>query len=167
MKLPRREFLHLSAGGAALPVLFQIATAQPNDTAKQLFGSWKLTSWIIQVIGEGATEPLGATPKGRMIITPDGYMAVIATAADRKSARNRDETALLNSLLAYSGKFTIDGDKFTTKVDLSWNELFTGQDQVRFFKIEGDKLSIRTAEQISAALPNKKIVGIVTWEREH
>ena len=165
MKLPRREFLHLSATGAALPVLSQVATAQPNDTAKQLFGSWKLTSWIIQVVGEDATEPLGATPKGRMIITADGYMAMIAT-ADRQHVTNRDEKALLNSLLAYSGKFTIDGDKFTTKVDLSWNEFYTGQDQVRFFDMEGDKLTIRTAEQISAALPNKKIVGILTWERE-
>jgi hypothetical protein len=56
----------------------------------------------------------------------------------------------MKTLMAYTGKFTIDGDKFTTKVDLSWNELLTGQDQVRFFKLEGDKLSIRTAEQASA-----------------
>jgi hypothetical protein len=149
------------------PVFSQYARAQSNDTARQLVGSWKLTSWIIQIIGEDATEPMGLNPKGRLVITPDGYMAVVAAAANRKPATSNDErAALLNSLLAYSGKFTIDADKFTTKVDVSWNELLTGQDQVRFFKVDGDKLSIRTAEQISAVLPGKKVVGTLTWERE-
>jgi hypothetical protein len=60
----------------------------------------------------------------------------------------------------------IEGDKFTTKVDISWNELFTGQDQVRFFKVEGDKLIIRTAEQASAVFPGKRVVGTLNWERE-
>jgi hypothetical protein len=138
-----------------------------DETAKQLVGSWKLTSWIIQVIGEGATEPLGPNPKGRMVITPDGYMSVVVAAANRKPAANdADLAALLKTLMAYTGKFTIDADKFTTKVDISWNELLTGTDQARFFKLEGDKLSIRTAEQISAVFPGKKVVGTLTWERE-
>jgi hypothetical protein len=62
--------------------------------------------------------------------------------------------------------FTIEDDKFTTKVDISWNELLTGQDQVRFFQLQGDKLTIRTAEQTSAVCPGKKVVGTLTWERE-
>jgi Lipocalin-like domain len=167
MKLRRREFLRLIAGAAALPTISQVATAQSNDAVKQLVGSWKLTSWIIQVIGESATEPLGPNPKGRLVITPDGYMAVIVAAANRKAASSNDErAALLNSLFAYTGKVIVEGDKFTTKVDASWNEVLTGQDQVRFFKVEGDKLSIRTAEQVSAIFPGKKNIGILTWERE-
>jgi hypothetical protein len=34
--------------------------------------------------------------------------------------------------MVYTGPFTNEGDKFTTKVDISWNELLTGQDQVSF-----------------------------------
>lgn len=86
---------------------------------------------------------------------------------DRKPATNdADSAALLKSLMVYTGKFTIDGDKLTTNVDLSWNEILTGTLQVRFFKLEGDKLSIRTAEQASAVFPGKKVVGTLTWERE-
>ena len=142
--------------------------ARADDTAKQLVGSWKLSSWVIQVIGEQqATEPLGPNPKGRLVITPDGYMVAIIAAANRKPATNNDESAaLLNSLLAYTGKVTTDGGKITIKVDISWNELLTGQDQVRFVKVEGDKLSIRTAEQISAVFPGKKVIGTLAWERE-
>lgn len=94
-------------------------------------------------------------------------MTFVTVAANRKPATSNDESAaLLKSLLAYSGKFTIEGDKFTTKVDISANELLTGQDQVRFFKLEGDQLTIRTAEQVSSVLPGKRVVGSLTWERE-
>ena len=146
----------------------QPALVRADDVAKQLTGSWKLTAWTIQIIGGELTEPMGHDPKGRAVFTPDGHVAFIIVAANRKPAANDAESAaLLKSLLAYTGPFTIEGDKFTTKVDISWNELLTGQDQVRFFKLEGDKLSLRTAEQVSAVYPGKKVVGMLTWEREH
>src|SRR6476646_3895829 len=135
-----------------------------DEAAKQLVGSGRLTSWVIQVVGGEASEPFGPNPKGRAVFTPNGYVAFIIVGANRKPATNNDETAaLLKSLLVYTGKFTIDGDKFTTKVDMSGNELLTGQDQVRFFKLEGDRLSIRTAEQVSVIYPGKKVVGALTW----
>ncbi len=95
------------------------------------------------------------------------FSAFMIARPDRKPAANdADSAALLKSLMVYTGKFTIDGDKLTTNVDLSWNEILTGTAQVRFFKLEGDKLSIRTAEQASAVYPGKKVVGTLTWERE-
>ena len=146
---------------------FQAGFALAEDTAGQLAGSWKLNSWTIQIIGGDATEPFGPNPKGRAIFAADGYVTFVIVAANRKPATSNEESAaLLKSLLAYSGKFVIEGDKFTTKVDLSGNELLTGQDQVRFFKLDGDKLSLRTAEQVSAVLPGKRVVGTLNWERE-
>lgn len=135
--------------------------------AEQLVGSWRLSTWVIQIIGGEATEPFGPNPKGRAVFTADGYVAFIVVAPNRKPSSNNEESAaLLKSLLAYTGKFTIDGDKFTTKVDISGNELLTGQDQVRFYKLEGDRLSIRTAEQVSTVYVGKKVVGTLIWERE-
>ena len=145
----------------------QPGLALSDETARQLAGSWKLNSWTIQIIGGEATEPFGPNPKGRALFTLDGYVTFVIVAANRKLPANNEESAtLLKTLLAYSGKFTLDGDKFTTKVDMSGNELLTGQDQVRFFKLEGDKLSIRTAEQVSSVYPGKKVVGTLVWERE-
>ena len=34
------------------------------------------------------------------------------------------------------------------------------------FKLQGDKMTIRSAEQVSAVYPGKKVVGTLTWERE-
>ena len=152
----------------AVCLCFQAGIALAEDVAGRLAGSWKLTSWTIQIIGGDTTEPFGTRPKGRAVFTPDGFAAFMISRPDRKPATNDGESAaLLKSLMVYTGKFTIDGEKLTTDVDLSWNELFTGTSQVRFFKLEGDKLSLRTGEQVSAVFPGKRVVGTLTWEREH
>jgi hypothetical protein len=152
---------------AAMFFCLQTGLALAEDTARQLAGSWKLSSWTIQIIGGEVTEPFGPYPKGRAVFTPDGFSAFMIARRDRKPATNdADSAALLKSLMVYTGKFTIDGDKLTTNVDLSWNEILTGTAQVRFFKLERDKLTIRTAEQASAVYPGKKVVGTLTWERE-
>jgi Lipocalin-like domain len=49
-------------------------------------------------------------------------------------------------------------------VDISWNEAWTGTDQVRFFKLDGNILTITTA-------PNKSPVDgrdgrtVLVWEK--
>jgi hypothetical protein len=159
--------VRLGVLAAVVGFCFQAGFAFAEDTAGRLAGSWKLTSWTIQIIGGDATEPFGPNPKGRAVFAADGYVTFVIVAANRKPATSNEESAaLLKSLLAYSGKFVIEGDKFTTKVDLSWNELLTSQDQVRFFKLDGDNLSLRTAEQVSAVFPGKRVVGTLNWERE-
>ena len=125
--------MRLLAFALATYCYLQPELALAEDTARQLAGSWRLNSWTIQIIGGEVTEPFGSNPKGRAVFTPDGYVAFVIAAANRKPAANdRELAALLKTLLAYTGKFTTDGDKFTTKVDISWNELLTGQAQVKF-----------------------------------
>ena len=62
----------------------QTALLLADDAAGQLAGSWKLTAWTIQIIGGELTEPMGHDPKGRAVFTPDGHVAFIITAANRK-----------------------------------------------------------------------------------
>jgi len=160
--------LRLVAFVVAAYCCVQPGLALAQDVAERLSGSWKLTSWTIRIIDGETTQPFGPNPKGRAVFTSDGFSAFMIVRPDRKPATNdADSAALLKSLLAYTGKFTVDGDKLTTHVDLSWNEILTGTDQVRFFKLEGDRLFFRTAEQASAVYPGKKVVGTLTWEREH
>ena len=159
--------MRLVAFALAAYCYLQPGSVFAQDAAKQLVGSWKLTSWTIQVIDGEATQPFGPNPKGRAVFTPDGFSAFMIARPDRKPATSDAESAaLLKSLMVYTGKFTVDGDKLTTNVDLSWNEILTGTAQVRFFKLEGDKLFVRTAEQASAVYPGKKVVGTLSWERE-
>ena len=94
---------------------------------------------------------------------------VIITGAGRRPAKtNDDKLALFDSVLAYSGLYTIEGDRITIRVEMSSNEVFTGTNQIqtRFFTLEGDKLTVRTPEMTSAALPGKKVVGTNIFVRE-
>ena len=146
-------------------------TTWADENTKSLVGTWKLTSWTVRVVGETEDkEPFGPTPKGRLVMTPEGYWSVIITGANRHPARTAEEKiALFDSVLTYSGKYTIEGDKITIRVDMSGNEIFTGANQVqtRFFKLDGEKLVVRTPEINSSALPGKKIVGTNIFQREH
>jgi len=162
-----RALLVIVASIISCSLLTPVAFA--DEVQKQLVGTWKLTAWIVQVIGEGSREPYGPNPKGRLVITPEGHWIIVITGANRQPAKTIDEkAALLDSMLAYSGKYRIEGDKITTKVDMSSNEIYTGanQDQTRFFKVEGDRLALRTPEISSAVLPGKKVVGTINFERE-
>jgi Lipocalin-like domain len=58
---------------------------------------------------------------------------------------DEEKIRLFGTLIAYSGAYVVEGDKITHKIDVSWNQSWTGGDQVRFFKIEGDILTITTA----------------------
>jgi hypothetical protein len=157
------NFLVLSTVLAARPV-----PAEEN-AGDRLYGSWHLVTFRIKVVGEeGAPKDVfGPHPFGRLILTPEHYMAVFTSGSDRKPPTNQAEAAaLLSSMTAYTGRFRVEGDKFITTVDGAWNEFYKGTEQVRFFTVDGDKLSIRTAGQPSGILPGKITVSTLVWERE-
>ena len=153
----------------AISCVFRPEFSYAQDAATQLTGTWKLVSWLTKFDGGDTVEPYGSSPKGRLVLTPDSHWIIILTGANRKPAKTIEEKAtLLDFILAYSGKYTVEGDKITTHVDMSSNEIYTGanQDQTRFFRIEGNKLTIRTPEIVSAVRPGQKAVGTITFERE-
>src|SRR6516165_7450773 len=91
MKLPRRNFLHLAAGAAALPTISRVARAQayparpvrflvpfpaggPSDVLARLYGQKLSQRWNQPVVVEnrvGATGTIGAEAVVRA--PPDGY----------------------------------------------------------------------------------------------
>ena len=150
-------------------ILVVPGTGFANDGANQVAGTWKLLSFVTSVEGGDKVEPFGPNPKGRLVLTGEGHWLIIITRTNRSPAKTSDEkAALLDSMLAYSGKYSIDGDKITTRVDMTWNEVFSGalQNQTRLFSIEGDKLTIRTGMIPSAIRPGQRADSVLTWERE-
>jgi tripartite-type tricarboxylate transporter receptor subunit TctC len=104
MKLPRRQFLHLATGVAALPVVSRIALAQayPSrpvhlilgyapggapDIVARLFGQWLSQRFDQQVIIDnrpGAGSNIGAEAVIRA--APDGYTLLYGTTANAINA---------------------------------------------------------------------------------
>lgn len=154
--------------GIAALALLVVAISSPVRAADSasLIGNWKLISWQV-VIGDETQNPFGTHPKGYLILTREGRAVAITTADNRKPGPGDAERAALHkSMLAYTGKYRIEGDDFITTVDVSWNELWNGTEQRRHYKIEGDRLFIESAPAQSILYPGKTDFRRIVWERE-
>jgi hypothetical protein len=132
----------------------------------RLAGNWKLISWQV-VAGNEAQDLFGHNPKGYLLLTPEGRAMVITTADNRKPGTDdAGRAALHKSMLAYTGKYRIEGSDFITTVDVSWNESWNGTEQRRHYRIEGDKLFIESAPAPSIVFPGRTDFRRIVWERE-
>ena len=69
-------------------------------------------------------------------------------------------------MAGYSGVYRVDGDRWITKADVSWNESWTGTEQTRFFKVEGDTLAVTTPWLLNPNLPGSpETRGVLIWSR--
>jgi hypothetical protein len=135
--------------------------------ADALVGSWKLISW--QVIAEDGTaqDVFGTKPRGYLVLTSEGRSIVLTTAEGRKPGMgDADRAALHKSMLAYSGRYRIEGDDFITTVEVSWNEAWNGSEQRRHFSIDGDRLFIESAPAPSIIFPGRTDFRRIVWERD-
>jgi len=150
---------------AGLPGL--AAPAGSGDDAGDLVGVWRLRSFSHEVPGEAPREIFGPQPRGYLIFTDEGRMMTILTRPDRRpGVAPAEQAALLQSMVAYTGRYKVDDDRVIVRPDVSWNEIFTGTVQVRYYALAGDTLSLRTAEQPSALLPGRRVVATLVYERE-
>jgi len=135
--------------------------------ADSLIGTWKLVSWQVIIENEPPQNVFGSHPKGFLILTREGRSIVVTTAENRQAGMGDAERAALHkSMLAYSGKYRIEGNDFITIVEVSWNEEWNGTEQRRHFRIEGDKLFIESAPGPSVVFPGKTDFRRIVWERE-
>jgi hypothetical protein len=165
-----KELLFTSAksGAAALTLMAGIAVSDTVEAANAdaLIGNWKLVSWQV-VVGNETQNPFGSHPTGYLLLTREGRSMAITTADSRRPGEDVAERAALHkSMLAYSGKYRIEGDDFITTVDISWNEIWNGTEQRRHYRIEGDRLFIESAPAPSIVYPGKTDFRRIVWERE-
>ena len=153
----------------AVLVLF-LATLQSSfaDDHTQVQGSWKLVSYDIEVQATGDKfPPMGKHPTGYVIFTPEGRVWFVLTGEGRKPAKTVEEKAeLLSTLVAYTGTYRVEGDKWITKVEVAWNPEWVGTEQSRAFKVEGERLQVLTPWRIMPNWADKGMQrSIITFER--
>jgi hypothetical protein len=153
--------LAVTLGGMGLG----IHAASADDT---LAGVWKLQSWVVENVETHETKTVfGEQPNGYLILTPEGRMMGLLTAQGRKAPQGEAEReAAYRSMLAYSGRYRMEGDKFITKVDVAWNEAWVGTEQARDYKVDGAKLQVLSPPQPNPNFGGKTMRGIFTFERE-
>ena len=133
----------------------------------QLVGAWTLKSCFMEDVETKERKAAwGERPNGTLILTAGGQWIVVQTSEGRKAPRSDDDRcAAFRSMLAYAGKYRVEGQKILIDVEVAWDESWTGTEQVRFFRIEGDSLHIEAAPQRYASFGNQVLRGILIWER--
>ena len=136
-----------------------------NAAGQAVVGTYRLVSFT-SILDDGTSyDFFGAQPVGYAIITPTRFMAVLA-APDRKPGNSSEaRLALFNSMIAYSGPYSIEGSKLITDVQVSWNQAWTGTKQGRTWTIEDDKLVLVTDRAPSIKDPSKMVSGRLVWQR--
>ncbi len=142
----------------------RVSLTRSGDRAR-LVGLWRLVSFQREYQGTGDREyPMGNTPAGYILFLPEGRMTVVITGEGRKApTTDQDRAGLFNTLVAYTGPFRVDGDKWITTVEVSANPAWVGTEQTRAFQISGDRLQEMTAW---AARPDNRMArAVITYER--
>ena len=86
---------------------------------------------------------------------PKRPVNVLYTDADRVDAYR-------SIIGAYAGTYTVEGNKIVHHIVVSWRPDSNGTDQTRYFTLEGNKLTIKTAPFKVAA---GDAVAILAFER--
>ena len=97
-------------------------------------------------------------------------MFAVLTASGRKPVETEaDQIAAFASLIAYTGRYRIEGNKLVTTVDVSADPAAVGTDLVRLFDLYGDNLEIKTApffsKKPSLGLGNRQLQSFLLWKR--
>jgi hypothetical protein len=158
------------ASGAQATAVVPVAARNARGGPIPL-GAWKVNSFYREDMKTRERRIyFGARPNGYLLITHKWFMACITGDNRSKPAgttpTNDEKLALYNSLIAYIGPYVLDGNKITIHVKASWNQSWTGTDQVRFISLHGDRMSIRTAPLVDW-LDGKLSTYVLTFERAH
>ena len=154
-----RTWLTLVAG------LLLCGQSHANDAAK-VVGTWKLVSFVNEFQdGSEARGAYGNRPTGYVIFTPEGRVMFMVEAEGRKAPETDEQrSAAFRTIIAYTGMYRLEGDKFTTKVDVSWSPAWVGTEQVRDYKLDGNTFKVISPWVMSPNL-GKMTRATVTWER--
>jgi hypothetical protein len=153
------------------PVTLLLCLAAGSSFAQEgnkVVGTWKLVSYEVEAQATGQRGPImGERPTGYATFSPEGRVFFVLTGEGRQTAKtDQERAALLGTLIAYTGTYSIDGDTWTTNVEVAWNPEWVGTKQVRPFKLDGERLIVTTPWRVMPNFADKGTSrSIVTFER--
>ena len=143
----------------------QRVTLTRSGDRTPLVGLWRLVSFQREYQATGEREyPMGNSPTGYILFLPEGRMWVEITGEGRTApSTDQDRVGLFNTLVAYTGPYRVDGEKWITTVEVSMNPAWVSTEQTRGFQLSGDRLQETTAW---AARPDNRMArAVITYER--
>lgn len=139
----------------------------------QLIGAWSLVSLETTEKDGKVTQPLGPNPKGTLMYSASGRMAAVLVhpdrprfvATDSRQATDAEVVQAFKGCVAYFGTFEIRDEAkgiVVHKVEGSLFPNWAGTDQVRYAKLDGDRLVIQNP---TTAFGRSGAVARLVWQR--
>lgn len=141
-----------------------------DEPAGSIVGTWRLLSFSEEEVDTGAVRhPMGERPSALVIYTADGHAATIFTAADRAAPAGPQPTdaeaaQLYRSMVAFAGRYRLEGDRLIYYPEITWNEAWNGTTQTRLFEVRGDRLHVKSVPMVST-LTGASMVMTMEWAR--
>jgi Lipocalin-like domain len=138
-----------------------------SDASTRILGVWKLVSFEAGIQATGQKESvMGQNPTGFAIFTQTRALFLLTGEARMPAKTVQERADLLNTLVAYTGTYRLEGEEWITNVDVAWNPEWIGTEQKRFFKLEGDRLQVLATWRVHPNWPDKGMTRrILTFER--
>ena len=143
-----RRVLFCASLGLGLP----LSISQAEEARTGVVGTWLLTGYTQQFLDtKEIVQPFGDHPTGYIQYSAGGHVVDFLAQGDMPipaaSAYTDAERAAIHRgiLGAYAGSYRVEGNKITHRVLTSWRPEWNGTDLVRFYDVQGDKLTITTA----------------------
>jgi hypothetical protein len=141
-----------------------------TEVADPLVGTWALESAMTEAPdGTIDNAPYGTAPTGFLTYTSDGQMHAIIAFSDRprlsgdwRSSPAEERAEAFATSLAYSGGYSVVGDRVQHHVEVSTEPNRVGTTIERTFSISGDELLITTPPTSLGSTP---MVVTLTWRR--
>lgn len=142
-----------------------------SANAANFVGTWRLVDYSF-VHDDGVIEkPWGTDVRGYLLYSAEGYMSgnlgparrrrgVIERAVDSIDAAARRRRN--RRYIAYTGRYTVEGDTITHHVEASLFPHWVGRPEVRHFHFAGDRLTL-TTDPIKHG--RHTVVAQLVWER--
>ncbi|GEM16870.1 hypothetical protein NBRC3293_1367 [Gluconobacter oxydans NBRC 3293] len=112
----------------------------------QLVGTWNLVSYRVEEKDTGTfINAMGPSPRGRVIFTPDGWVAFNLEGSHRHPAETEaDYPGLMKTLVAYIGRYRVEGNQWITQVQTAWAPEWVGTEQRRTVVVSGTTADVTT-----------------------
>jgi Lipocalin-like domain len=136
--------------------------------AASIVGCWTLKSHIVQVVDTGERLlPFGDNPRGALILHESGRMAVLITPRDQIPPVGEPEAAkAYGQMIAYSGRYRLEGNRLITDVDVSWMPAWADSSQARTFVVAENELEIISEPGPMPGRGGALAFAVLTFTRE-